>query len=223
MQKYDQALGCRQPATAVRRSSSVECNGVCYFPSSTRPIAWKCDPGKAMRLALHGEPAGSADAIDPPERVRGAPPSRRPRALTGSSPVGTCSVHLEAMPAATLRPVVPSMLTGCNAIELTGAANQHVGADPDADRRAASYHAGIGPRPGSLAPDWRSGRSRSKQSRRPAGTRCRPRICLSRRHNVAEAEPAQGTNVQLTARDEPKKQSEAAGYIAGQHPDPARP
>jgi hypothetical protein len=28
----------------------VECNGVCYFPSSSRPIAWKCDPGRKCDL-----------------------------------------------------------------------------------------------------------------------------------------------------------------------------
>jgi hypothetical protein len=33
-----------------RSSSSVECNGVCYFPSSSRPIAWKCDPGRKCDL-----------------------------------------------------------------------------------------------------------------------------------------------------------------------------
>ena len=48
IQKYDQAIGV---VTQLNRSSSsVECNGVCYFPSSSRPIAWKCDPGRRCDL-----------------------------------------------------------------------------------------------------------------------------------------------------------------------------
>jgi len=40
IQKYDQAIGV--VGQLDRLSSSVECNGVCYFPSSSRPITWKC-------------------------------------------------------------------------------------------------------------------------------------------------------------------------------------
>ena len=48
IQKYDQAIGV---VTQLNRSSSsVECNGVCYFPSSSRPIALKCDPGRRCDL-----------------------------------------------------------------------------------------------------------------------------------------------------------------------------
>jgi hypothetical protein len=49
VQKYDQALGV---VSQLGRSqfSGVECNGVCYFPSSSRPIAWKCDPGRRCDL-----------------------------------------------------------------------------------------------------------------------------------------------------------------------------
>jgi hypothetical protein len=53
--KYDQAIAVVSQAVAVvsqlnRSSSSVECNGVCYLPSSSRPIAWKCDPGRKCDL-----------------------------------------------------------------------------------------------------------------------------------------------------------------------------
>src|ERR1700726_4538639 len=47
IQKYDQAIAVVSQLN--RSSSSVECNGVCYFPSS-RPIAWKCDPGRKGNL-----------------------------------------------------------------------------------------------------------------------------------------------------------------------------
>jgi hypothetical protein len=46
--KYDQAVAVVSQLN--RSSSSVECNGVCYFPSSSRPIAWKCDPGRKCDL-----------------------------------------------------------------------------------------------------------------------------------------------------------------------------
>jgi hypothetical protein len=46
--KYDQAIAVVSQLN--RSSSSVECNGVCYFPSSNRPIAWKCDPGRKCDL-----------------------------------------------------------------------------------------------------------------------------------------------------------------------------
>ena len=48
IQKYDQAIGV--VGQLSRSSSSVECNGVCYFPSSSKPIAWKCDPGRKCDL-----------------------------------------------------------------------------------------------------------------------------------------------------------------------------
>jgi hypothetical protein len=48
IQKYDQAIGV--VGQLSRSASSVECNGVCYFPSSTKPIAWKCDPGRKCDL-----------------------------------------------------------------------------------------------------------------------------------------------------------------------------
>jgi len=47
--KYDQALGV---VTQLSRpqASSIECNGVCYFPNSSKPIAWKCEPDKKCYL-----------------------------------------------------------------------------------------------------------------------------------------------------------------------------
>jgi hypothetical protein len=50
IEKYDQALGV---VSQLRRSqlSGIECNGVCYFPNSSRPVSWKCEPDK--KCALH--------------------------------------------------------------------------------------------------------------------------------------------------------------------------
>jgi hypothetical protein len=48
IRNYDQAIAVVSQLN--RSSSSVECNGVCYFPSSSRPIAWKCDPGRKCDL-----------------------------------------------------------------------------------------------------------------------------------------------------------------------------
>jgi hypothetical protein len=49
VQKYDQALGVVSQL-GRSQSSSIECNGVCYFPNGSRPIAWKCDPGRRCDL-----------------------------------------------------------------------------------------------------------------------------------------------------------------------------
>jgi hypothetical protein len=50
IEKYDQALGV---VTRLARplGAETECNGVCYLPSSTRPISWRCAP--AERCDLH--------------------------------------------------------------------------------------------------------------------------------------------------------------------------
>ena len=50
IQKYDQALGV---ITQLSRplGEETECQGVCYFPSSTRPISWRCAPKE--RCDLH--------------------------------------------------------------------------------------------------------------------------------------------------------------------------
>jgi hypothetical protein len=49
VQKYDQALGViselhRRPAT------TVVCDGVCYFPNSSKWISWKCEPDRRCDL-----------------------------------------------------------------------------------------------------------------------------------------------------------------------------
>jgi hypothetical protein len=49
IERYDQALGVVSQLSRLQ-SSNVECNGVCYFPSSSRPISWKCEPGKKCDL-----------------------------------------------------------------------------------------------------------------------------------------------------------------------------
>ena len=49
VQKYDQALGVINQLSRPQ-SSNVECNGVCYFPNSSKPISWKCEPGKKCDL-----------------------------------------------------------------------------------------------------------------------------------------------------------------------------
>jgi hypothetical protein len=49
IQKYDQALGVVSQLSRLQ-SSNVECNGVCYFPNSSRPISWKCEPGRKCDL-----------------------------------------------------------------------------------------------------------------------------------------------------------------------------
>ena len=49
IEKYDQALGVISQLSRPQ-PSNVECNGVCYFPNSTRPIAWKCEPGTKCDL-----------------------------------------------------------------------------------------------------------------------------------------------------------------------------
>ncbi len=61
IQKYDQALGV---VIQLARSdqANVECNGVCYFPSSSRPIAWRCEPNKKCDLyCTVNPPVGGCD------------------------------------------------------------------------------------------------------------------------------------------------------------------
>ena len=54
--KSDQALGV-VIQLARPGGANVECNGVCYLPSSSKPVAWKCEP--ARKCDLHC-------AINPP-------------------------------------------------------------------------------------------------------------------------------------------------------------
>ncbi len=49
VQKYDQALGVIAQMTRPL-GAEVECNGVCYFPSSTRPTSWRCAPTEKCDL-----------------------------------------------------------------------------------------------------------------------------------------------------------------------------
>jgi hypothetical protein len=61
IQKYDQALGV---VSQLIRSPGAEtdCQGVCYFPSSTRPVSWRCAP--KQRCDLHcavNPPVGGCD------------------------------------------------------------------------------------------------------------------------------------------------------------------
>ncbi len=47
--KYDQALGV---TTRLSRplGAETECEGVCYFPNSSRPVAWRCGPTQSCEL-----------------------------------------------------------------------------------------------------------------------------------------------------------------------------
>ena len=49
IEKYDQALGV-VIQLARPRGANVECNAVCYLPSSSKPIAWRCAPEKKCDL-----------------------------------------------------------------------------------------------------------------------------------------------------------------------------
>jgi hypothetical protein len=61
IQKYDQALGVISQLTRPT-GAETECQGVCYFPSSTHPISWRCAPKE--RCDLHcafNPPVGGCD------------------------------------------------------------------------------------------------------------------------------------------------------------------
>ena len=49
IEKYDQALGV-VIQLARPRGANVECNAVCYFSSSSKPVAWKCEPDRKCDL-----------------------------------------------------------------------------------------------------------------------------------------------------------------------------
>jgi len=49
IENYDQALGV-VIQLARPHGNNVECNAVCYFPSSSRPLAWRCEPDKKCDL-----------------------------------------------------------------------------------------------------------------------------------------------------------------------------
>ena len=47
--KYDQALGVVTQLARVH-GANIECNAVCYLPTSSKPIAWRCGPDKKCDL-----------------------------------------------------------------------------------------------------------------------------------------------------------------------------
>src|SRR5713101_6882997 len=61
IQKYDQAIGVVLQLVRSQQSN-VECNGICYFPSSSKPISWRCEPDKKCDLhCTINPPAGSCN------------------------------------------------------------------------------------------------------------------------------------------------------------------
>ena len=49
IEKSDQAIGV-VIQLARPRGANVECNAVCYLPSSSKPVAWKCEPDRKCDL-----------------------------------------------------------------------------------------------------------------------------------------------------------------------------
>jgi hypothetical protein len=49
IEKSDQALGV-VIQLARPGGANIECNGVCYLPSSSKPVGWKCEPAKKCDL-----------------------------------------------------------------------------------------------------------------------------------------------------------------------------
>jgi hypothetical protein len=49
LQKYDQAIGV---VTRLVRplGANAECQGVCFLPSSSRPVSWRCAPNASCDL-----------------------------------------------------------------------------------------------------------------------------------------------------------------------------
>jgi hypothetical protein len=49
IRKYDQALGV---VTRLSRPSGAEteCYGACFYPSSSRPVSWRCAPKESCEL-----------------------------------------------------------------------------------------------------------------------------------------------------------------------------
>jgi hypothetical protein len=61
IEKFDQALGV-VIQLARQRGENVECNAVCYYPTSSRPIAWRCAPdGKCDLHCMVNPPVGGCD------------------------------------------------------------------------------------------------------------------------------------------------------------------
>ena len=53
--KYDQALG-GVVQLARPHGANVECNAVCYLPTSSKAIAWKCDSARKCDLQCIANP-----------------------------------------------------------------------------------------------------------------------------------------------------------------------
>jgi hypothetical protein len=49
IEKSDQALGV-VIQLARPGGANLECNGVCYLPSSSKPVAWKCEASRKCDL-----------------------------------------------------------------------------------------------------------------------------------------------------------------------------
>jgi len=61
-QTYNQALGVVSELKRASASQTVECNGTCYFPNSSKATAWSCAPTKRCSLRCTvNPPAGGCD------------------------------------------------------------------------------------------------------------------------------------------------------------------
>jgi hypothetical protein len=61
-QTYNQALGVVSELKRASAAQTVECNGTCYFPNSSKAIAWRCAPAKTCSLhCTVNPPAGGCD------------------------------------------------------------------------------------------------------------------------------------------------------------------
>jgi hypothetical protein len=55
-QTYNQALGVVSELKRASAAQTVECNGTCYFPNSSKAIAWRCAPTKTCSLHCTVDP-----------------------------------------------------------------------------------------------------------------------------------------------------------------------
>ena len=61
IEKFDQALGVVVQLER-QRGENVECNAVCYYPTSSKPIAWRCAPDRKCDLhCTVSPPVGGCD------------------------------------------------------------------------------------------------------------------------------------------------------------------
>jgi hypothetical protein len=61
IEKYDQALGVVSQLTRPF-GAETDCQGVCYFPSSSKSVSWRCPPKERcdLRCAVN-PPVGGCD------------------------------------------------------------------------------------------------------------------------------------------------------------------